>query len=301
MSHGAKTHKATSVGELMMEVICRTRVLPAPNSTTLIETVSPPLGGAALNVCWYLAQLGIATHLVAPVGRSERRSLQSMLKGLRVDMSRILTIQGHSDQLITTLTKTEHRSVYLLAELPLNSAHKIAELCPWAPLAVLNGGRHRAIREFYVRSAPRDLGELVAFNPSYAIYEYSTEELDCILAKVDVVFINDEEYHFLRKRLPRKRIDKCLLDRGAPLIVTRGSKGIEVVHKTGTWRAPSKIKRKGVFLGAGDAFTAGFLSEYLNGKGLHAAAQAGLILAALVVRTGKIRATPRDNPSTHRR
>jgi sugar/nucleoside kinase (ribokinase family) len=283
-----KVVDAVSLGEIMIESIFETKSALPINSTIVARGTEKDLvlGGAAINVCWYLSLLGRPVRLVAPISNRHMKDLSSELNKSRIDLSCLIPNDGETDHLITVLSPEGHRSIYTLGTIPRNFKRKLLSQSRTGRITVLNGGRHQEVRDAFGELVDRSRDRLVAFNPSYAIYEYAPQELVKILKNCDVCFLNEDEYRFARKCSKTKSIEH--MPRRA-LVVTRSSKGAWMFSNDRLYKHRSTISREGVFLGAGDGCLAGFLTGLLDELPLEQALQRGMRLAALVVKRGRIR------------
>lgn len=96
--------------------------------------------------------------------------------------------------------------------------------------------------------------------------------------------IEDCQYFFRRKEVPEEGIAQLFTEWGAEIgIVTLGKKGAILTTKDKNFRVPAFATRVKDCTGAGDAYSAGFLAEYLRTKepyksALFAAATASLVI-----------------------
>jgi sugar/nucleoside kinase (ribokinase family) len=278
-----------AVGEVMTEVLERVERFPPENTTVVIQPGHRPIGGAVVNVAWCLAQIGCSVQLVAAASQPDVAQLKQMYSALPVDLSGMVELRGSSDQLISLLTDEEHRSLYLLADLPDNYSPAVRRRVGPAAVLALNGGRHPEVRQLYRSLAEERRERLVGFNPSYAVYAYSVDELSKILAGVHVVVVNEQELGYLRDLLGWARLQSLVVSRGGVLITTAGSNGATAYYADKELMIRSNSPRVGVFLGAGDALFSGFLHSYARSRSVEDAMTAGMSAAAVVVETGSIR------------
>jgi sugar/nucleoside kinase (ribokinase family) len=244
------------------------------------------LGGAAINVCWYLGLLGKSVRLVAPISNQHKRRLSKELSRSRIDLSHLIASNGETDHLITVLSPEGHRSIYTLGKLRRDLKRRLLSQSRTGRIMILNGGRHEEVRRAFTDIVRGRADRLVAFNPSYGIYEYAPQELINILKNCDVCFLNEDEYRFARKCSNARSIEH--MPRLA-FVVTRSSKGAWMFSNNRRYNYKSNVDREGVFLGAGDGCLAGFLSGLLDELPPEQALQRGLRLSALVVKRGSIR------------
>ena len=283
-----KVADAVSLGEIMVESIFKTRSSPPMNSTIVAKSKENEivLGGAAINVCWYLSLLGRPVRLVAPISTQHIRRLSKELSRSRIDLSHLIESNGGTDHLITILSPEGHRSIYTLGKIRGDLKRRLLSQSRTARIMILNGGRHEEVRRAFTDMVHGNADRFVAFNPSYAIYEYAPQELVKILKNCDVCFLNEDEYRFAKRCSNAQSIEH--MPRLA-LIVTRSSKGAWMFSNNHRYNFKSIADRDGVFLGAGDGCLAGFLSGLLDELPPEQALQRGLRLAALVVKRGSIR------------
>jgi len=279
---------AISMGEIMVESIFNVDTDPLINSTIVVKSQrqEPEVGGAAINVAWYLSSFGKSIRLVAPVSGHHGQKVSEELSQAHVDLSKLIKTDGETDHLITILLPQGHRSIYVLGAIPHNLEALFLNQSKACRLIIMNGGRHREVRQAYRTLAAKYSDKIVAFNPSYAIYEYHHNDLIEIMKGCDVCFLNEDEYSFLKEGVGRAVVEN--MPRLA-FVVTKGSKGATMFSRHGQYDVESVLNRTGIFLGAGDACLAGFLTGLLDEVPLEQSLQRGMRLAGLVVEREKIR------------
>ncbi|MDP3995820.1 MAG: carbohydrate kinase family protein, partial [bacterium] len=127
----------------------------------------------------------------------------------------------------------------------------------------------------------------VALNPGYNQLSLPRKVLERILAKVDILILNQEEASLLTKipYLQEKKIFEKLdkLVHGI-CIMTKGSKGVVVSDGKYFYRAPAIKIKLADSTGAGDSFNSGFLSGYLQTGNISHAIQLGVANSASCLR-----------------
>jgi sugar/nucleoside kinase (ribokinase family) len=281
-----KVTDVISLGEIMVESIFETDADVPVNRTLVVkDEKAVAIGGAAVNVAWYLDGLGKTVRLVAPISIRHASTLGREFKKSKVDLTGVIKIKGDTDHLFTILFPQGHRSIYTLGATPKGLKRKILKAQAHERAIVLNGGRHQEIRETFTNLVSKRSDVFIAFNPSYAIYEYDPKELLHILKNCDVCFLNEDEYRFA-KQSSRESFEH--LPRTA-FVITRSNKGALMICGQRQFRYKPEAKHDGVILGAGDACLAGFLSGLLDRVSPEVAMIRGLRVAALVVRHQNIR------------
>lgn len=291
MNRSAEAVPFASVGEIMLECIVQVPRLPRPNSTLVVGPALGVLGGAALNVAWYLGRLGDPTSLVGPVGAHDLPLLRALkLPGL-VDIRGVVGIPGRSDLLIAVVSGHQHLSAYALAQHPPGLREVLLRRVKPVEVLILNGSRHPVLRAVHVALATNPTRpDILIFNPSYAVYQYKRSELGRIVSAADITIVNSDEARFIRRVLgsqpilPKSGRD-CRI-----LVITKGNRGAEIRQGSFRESLPSPIRRQGLFLGAGDAFTAGFAHRYYRSRNPRDALRFGLAAAAATVEADRIRA-----------
>lgn len=261
----------------------------APNRTIVVKGVSRDLGGAAVNVYWYLRQLGRRSRFIAPVGRADVSKIRAMLDPDGSGSLHTIPIDEDSDTLFSIVGKETHRSIYSLCDWPVSIETRLFNSCITADPLILNGGRHPELRKCYLRLAKNSSAALVAFNPSYAIFEYSRSELTTLFERANITVVNRDEFTHLESVLGYCLPTQDLADREHITLVTDGPAGVEIIGATESLHLPSFTSRDGVVIGAGDAFFAGFIHRFLDCTDVHQSTRFALALAAMVVDANEIR------------
>jgi sugar/nucleoside kinase (ribokinase family) len=132
-------------------------------------------------------------------------------------------------------------------------------------------------------------GKMIAFSPSYALYEYDPSELSALLHASDLVVLNEQEANYATRLLDAR--DWRELSQGVPgsLIVTLAERGAQAYRGDAMIGTPSYSGLDGDVIGAGDAFCAGLLHDMLAGTEFEDAMQFGAMVAAQVVRAREVR------------
>lgn len=276
-------------GDLMVECLLRLPSLPPPNTTVVLDSGRQNLGGAAFNLCWYLSRFERRPRLVGVIGRRKMPLVTEAFSSAQLDNSGLIPIEGDTDLLIAMLTQYHHHSVYLRTLLPDEVGPEILARCGRPSHLILTGSRHALIRRMFVFLAETFRGELLGFNPSYAIYEYDGRELAQLLSKVHVTILSKDEVEHVCKVLDLK--DPSQLSNFTPglLIVTLAERGVRVYHREGILEERSYATAASNAIGAGDAFFAGFLHQTFEGALLSDAVRFGSMLAAYVVESSQVR------------
>jgi fructokinase len=146
-----------------------------------------------------------------------------------------------------------------------NLAREADAVC-FGTLAQRSGQSRRTIAKFL-----RGTRGIRVFDVNLRQDFYSAETLRGSISMATIIKMNHDELPVVLKLLTRKKELSAarLLEFGPKLIcVTRGSRGSLLVTETGTDEHPGFSVRVRDAIGAGDAFTAGLVHEYLRGASL---------------------------------
>lgn len=274
-----------SLGEIMVEEIVSE---PEVNTTSVVHQSDRSLGGAAINLCWHWAMLGIPSRLMGLATPRDRQLLIDTIPRL-VDVSVIETIGVDTDRLVTFLAGPSHKSAYFMGDVEQEQVEKLASQVSAQATLVLNGGRHREFRAAYVDICGRLGGPSLIFNPSYAVYEYGHSELEAVISSVSLTAVNLDEAEYVVETLGVPSIEELANECSGRVLVTAGGQG-GALHGDGPpikW--PGSSTSASLCVGAGDAFLAGFLASRSNDPSKRVAW--GASVAAVVVKTGEVRPT----------
>lgn len=240
------------------------------------------IGGNAYNVTYGLSLLGINTALVSSVGSDDIS--QYVLEALReanlntehlvsspksgINQSTILSINGerivlshHKDKDYTNLSLPETE---------------------WTYITSLSKGSDDFLRQL-INSAPNQL----VFNPGSYLLKHSLDLIHQILPKTKLIFVNKEEAQYIanstEEHIPH--LIKSLHSMGVNIIgLTDGNNGAYVSDKNTILYLPARIVEKRETTGAGDAFAAGFLANFIQSQDISEALKWGIIQSSSVLR-----------------
>ena len=274
----------------MVELLLQLPSIPGPNSTVIMDGAKQDLGGPALNICWNLSKLGHTPHLVGIYGLSDESFVEKALSDAKIEQSGLIKIDNYSDKLISILTPQAHHSIYLRTKFSERIGDEFFNKCASAQRLVLVGSRHSILRTKFLSLAKGFKGELLAYNPSYAIYEYEKFELEQLITKTDVMILNEQEGKHACQLLNVGHFPQLPRKKGAILIVTKGENGASIYRDNFHFDSKSIVRgKKEMTIGAGDAYFSGFLHAIFNGKSIEDAATFGSALAGHVVQSSKVR------------
>lgn len=134
----------------------------------------------------------------------------------------------------------------------------------------------------------RELGVLVSFDVNYRGRLWNRDAAAAVLGEIaalaDVVFASDDELHLVAAGDDEESRVRTLLDGGVrEVVVTRGGDGSAVFTRAEHAASAARSVTVVDTIGAGDAFTAGYLSALLDGLPLADRLDRGSVLGAFAV------------------
>lgn len=273
----------------MLESLIRLPNLPPQNSTLVLSGSNVELGGSAFNIFWHLFHFGRRPRFIGVAGRQDIEFVRSFLPSGSEKLLELELVSGQTDRLLSFVTPHAHRSVYCMANFPERVAARIRTHCKRSEVLLMAGSRHACLRKQFARMAREFGGSFLGFNPSYAVFEYSSAELLPVLAAADVVCLNAQEEEHVRSTLEiSSTLGLCAVIKGI-LVVTRSIRGVEIHVESKKRLFPISKPIAGNAIGAGDAFIAAFVDALLAGRKLENAVVNGLRAGRILADSGKVR------------
>jgi len=277
------------LGDIMIEFIINTPSLPQANTTVIIDSFKHSPGGPSVNISWYLSNLGWKATIVGPCGINDKNFILDALSSSGIKDSGIIQIDNKSDYLFTIIAKKQYHSIYARTKLDESIYFEIKQKCGSPNFLLLTGSRHPIIRQASVDIALDFKGSLLVFNPSYAIYNYTEDELVKLIKKADINSFNEDEAKFACEIIGVKNFNELYDFIGGLMIITVGEAGVIVYTKEGKNKMRSYADSCVNPIGAGDAFLAGFLHSEYNKRNISDSILYGSIMAAFVTESPNVR------------
>jgi sugar/nucleoside kinase (ribokinase family) len=295
---GSAAPAILSVGDLLLDVVIRYDPV-AGEADTGPDGVQLWPGGSAANFAVWAARCGAQVQFVSRVGRDW--SGEMLVHSL--DSAGVVPHVRVTDGLPTgrVLVMVDNEGVRRMWSYPGTSATISPDDLDPIWFAALDGfhltgysllregPRPAALRAFdLARSTGKTLCTLDP-NPPHLIADFGPDRYCRLLSELqfDVIFPNLEEGRLLSGGDTPEEVAASLLSLSPLVVLTLGEEGCLVAHRDSapqTVRFPaSRVKEVRDTTGAGDAFAAAFVVEYLAGRNWHHAAKAANQCAADVV------------------
>jgi sugar/nucleoside kinase (ribokinase family) len=290
-----------SLGDLLLDVVIRYD--PVSGEADMEpDAVQLWPGGSAANFAVWAARCGANVQFVSRVGRDwSGEMLVHSLDSAGV-VSHVRVVDGMATGRV--LVMVDHEGVRRMWSYPGTSATLSPDDLGPAWFAGLDafhltgysllrdGPRAAALRGLKLARAEGALCTLDP-NPPHLIVDYGTDSYRNLLRELqfDVIFPNMEEGRLLSGEDQPEQIAYALLALSPLVVLTLGEEGCIVAERGQTHEAvrvlACPIEQALDSTGAGDAFAAAFMVEYLAGKDWHSAAKkANQCAADVVARVG---------------
>lgn len=274
--------KIASVGDLMWYLERPTGEFPKRNRTAVVSGNAAMLGGSAINIAAHLARAGNDAKLISLVGAADRAKTLRALEKRGVKSTGLITHDGFSNFLVAFLDDKSARSVFIANSAPPHACRVLEQKLVRYPVIVYGGSRDITLRKAILTGVRKRAGIFV-FAPSYSIFHHRAREIVAFAREADITIMNREEFAYFAHALGGRR--EAATTSGCS-VVTIASEGARVYSAGRSEHVASQSGSRRDVIGAGDAFLAGFITNWL-GPARHdpfAAASAASIAAARYVR-----------------
>jgi len=272
------------VGPIAFDTIIYCRHFPERNAATPVTGLYQVCGGAAGNTAAILSAFGQKVSLISMVGEDFSGSdYEVSLKNSDVDISSVRVV------------KDAYTS---RAFMPVDAHGNMESFFYWGATAAfrnmliprLKPGQKDIIHiatgdpKFNKRLASAYPQAVLSFDPGYDVPLYSKEDLEFVLKRSTIAFMNEHEASIILDKLGKRGAKDLLAFGPRIVVVTHGPKG-SIVY---TQQEKIEVKAyKGAKCvdptGAGDAYRAGFLAAYAKEMPLRECAQIGSATASFVI------------------
>ncbi len=245
-----------------------------------IEKLSISLGGSAANFTVEVSRLGLNAGIMARIGKDQYGEyILSEFKRENIDTDRLLPINEKTGMAFIAVEPRGERSIY--AFMGANSKFKLEK----EDITKIKHSEILHITGMYIEVVEEASkhANILSFNPGALLSSYGIDNLEKILKRTDILFLNQKEVTILTGMECNDGALK-LVETGVPLVVvTMGNKGAIVHAKSSIIHQPANSLDVIDTTGAGDSFAAGFISAFYQKKGLKECLKVGNESAASCV------------------
>jgi ribokinase len=282
------------IGVLSLDTIVEIPFLPQINSECFVRRIWNAHGGAAANVAAYSAFYGgLRAGLVSKIGSDEiGEDLLKRMEEYGVCTKGVGILENSLSTKIITIQHPEGGRSYLVY---LGAIEKLSRgIVPQEYIqdsilfyiAPCTAQTHKEFMEIGVKGK-----KLIAFNPGSVYFQQEPKiNFYQLLKFVDFLFVNEEEAFFYSNEGTTESAGFSLQRLGARyVIITNNDFGCTVFSQGRSEIFPGYKADQKCLIGAGDAFAAGFLSEFLKTGNIQSAALMGNLFGAFGITQPELR------------
>jgi ribokinase len=237
-----------------------------------IEKLRISLGGSAANFTVGVSRLGLNAGIMARIGKDQYgKYILSEFKRENIDTNRLIPIDEKTGMAFIAVEPEGERSIYTF--MGANSKFKLEN----GDIALIKHSEILHITGMYIEVVEEasKYANTLSFNPGALLSSYGLDNLEQILKRTDILFLNQKEVTILTDMECDDGALK-LVETGVPLVVvTMGNKGVTVYNQSGQIHYPANKLNVLDTTGAGDSFAAGFITSFYQKKGLKECLKAG--------------------------
>lgn len=264
---------------------------PIRDDTDTPSSISHRPGGSAGNVASWLAQQGVEVDFVGRVAASDLVRHRAVFAGYNVAAhltgddylptgTIVVIVDGDSRSMLTDRGANDQFS----ADQVTDALLKQASLVHFTGYSIYHGEHREAIARLFERAATG--GVTVSVDPASAgsLVDFGVDRFLGLIAGAGVLLPNLDEGRVLTGLDDPSEVADALSRRFPLVALTMGNSGVIVAEQG---KAPVRVEavrtQRVDPTGAGDAFAAGFLAEWVRSGDAVAAASAGVVVAAEAV------------------
>lgn len=264
---------------------------PIRDDTDTPSSISHRAGGSAGNVASWLARQGVEVDFVGRVATSDvvrhsevfaEYNVAAVLTG-DDDLPTgtiVVIVDGDSRSMLTDRGANDQFSADQVTDALLEQA----SLVHFTGYSIYHGEHRDAIARLFERAAAR--GVTVSVDPASAgsLLDFGVEKFLGLIAGAGVLLPNLDEGRALTGLDDPSAVADDLGRRFPLVALTMGNSGVIVAEQGKPQVRVDAVRAERVDpTGAGDAFSAGFLAEWVRSGDAEAAAKAGVVVAAEAV------------------
>ncbi|MBT0733730.1 carbohydrate kinase family protein [Methanoculleus bourgensis] len=261
------------VGHTAIDHLFRVPDLPGRHNSTYITDHKVYFGGGAANIAAGIATLGEKCQLISSVGGDFPGS----------DYDRWLRDLG-VEQDFAVVKGARTATAYVFTD----DAGDQETFFEWGASAAFARAKAPALDFVHMATADPDFNVRVAekstfasFDPGQDLLCYTPDQLEIILANIDILFSNNHEMDRMCDMLG---LERAALIASVPMVVTtRGAEGSMLYMEGEEYPVPAVRVDAVDPTGAGDGYRAGFLTAFRKGYAPLDCCRAGAVVSSFVV------------------
>ncbi len=237
-----------------------------------IENLRISLGGSAANFTVGVSRLGLNAGIMARIGKDQYGDyILSEFKRENINTERLVSIDEKTGMAFIAVEPKGERSIYTF--MGANSRFKMEK----EDKALIKNSEILHITGMYIEVVEEasKFANTLSFNPGALLSSYGLDNLENILKRTDILFLNQKEVKILTGMECNDGALK-LVETGVSLVVvTLGNRGAIVYTQSGQIHCHANKQNVLDTTGAGDSFAAGFITSFYQKKSIHECLKSG--------------------------
>jgi alpha-D-ribose-1-phosphate 5-kinase (ATP) len=228
-----------------------------------VENLTTSLGGSASNFTVAVSRLDIKTGIIARIGNDYfGKWSYNAFKKEGIDTKRLIRLDELTGMVFIAVDPVGERSMYTF--MGANAQFHLEK----EDIQYIKGSKVLHVTGMYkevVEEASRH-ANFLSLDPGTILSSYGMGDLDKIIHRTNIIFLNRKEAAILTG-MDFDGGASMLVDMGVPMVVvTLGRDGASLYTEEGVIHSSARKVKVLDTTGAGDAFAAGFIASYINGR-----------------------------------
>lgn len=283
----------TACGYPSMDMLIECENDIAVGTTSIIKNYTDKCfyGGCNVNIAAFCGRMGMKTAVLMKVGKNfESSGFKQFLEINNVDVSGVKVIEEDytSCAYLVSNPNGDHVTLFYPGAMDSKYPYSIDEdIVKRSRLGIITVGNADYNREFMNKCIKNDVPLLLSMK--WDTTAFPKDFLEELLHHCKIIMMNEFEKKMIETEFNLDEITDCFKLLAAEiLVVTRGRKGSDVYIKDGDSFKMKTIPIQDVgkpidTAGVGDAYIAGFVKGYLDGKDIWTCGRLGTITSSFIV------------------
>ncbi|MCE4599273.1 MAG: carbohydrate kinase family protein [Desulfurococcales archaeon] len=275
-----------TVGHALVDIRITVEDFAGPDEESRINNQSRGIGGSAVNVAVDIAKLGGKSGIIAKIGfDSFGKIIFDELSKLGIDISGLRISIGDTGFSIVVINKRGEIAIYSYKGVSDSLRPEEVNSDIISRARIIHIASLRLDTTLKATKTAKSHGKTVSWDPGRVVSKAGLNNVENILANIDIVFLNWHESEALTGTRDLEKASRLISEKGPSIIVIKlGDKGAFIYNRGNTRRIPAFKPPKIVdTTGAGDALAAGMLFKLARGHDVHDALIYGMAVASLKI------------------